>query len=188
MIFFYHTHFNILTLFTRQNNTYQGILITDGEEKSFAVFIFKCDSLNWAGSAATIGFNAGGEYFADHPVSRLHFSNAVACMDHLSVWNNVLYDLTSTENPAHGFGSGIGKSASLTVLLWHMFVQYVLSQYCEFTSLFYLMTFPYYYVADLEFSFGSVLLKCSRLHCLISENHCLWLLQYIGDLYIHQQG
>ena len=53
--FFYHTHFNILTLFTRQNNTYQGILITDGEEKSFAVFIFKCGSLNWAGSSATIG-------------------------------------------------------------------------------------------------------------------------------------
>lgn len=77
-----------------QNNTYQAIIITDGNIKTYAVYTFKCGSLNWAGEA-TIGFNAGGDYYDNHYLSGLPQSNAVACV-HINVgseWNNVIYNL-----------------------------------------------------------------------------------------------
>ena len=79
-------------VFSTQNNTYQAVLITDGNQKSYAVFTFKCGSLNWAGDAV-IGFNAGGDYYVNHPLSGLSLSNAVACVHNDSVWNNVIYNL-----------------------------------------------------------------------------------------------
>ena len=78
-----------------QNNSYQAVLITDGQEKSFAVFTFKCGTLNWSGRATT-GFNAGGNYYANHPLSKQWFSSAISCLNNHSVWNNVVYDLTSS--------------------------------------------------------------------------------------------
>ena len=75
-----------------QNNTYQAVLITDGNQKSYSVITFKCDSLNWAGEA-TIGFNAGGDYYENHLLSGLSLSNAVACVHNDSMWNNVIFNL-----------------------------------------------------------------------------------------------
>ena len=78
--------------FISQANSYQAVLITDGNQKSYAVFTFQCGLLNWAGDA-TIGFNAGGDYYENHPLSGLSLSNAIACVHNDSVWNNVIYNL-----------------------------------------------------------------------------------------------
>ena len=95
-----------MTILFPQNNSYQVVLITDGEETSFAIFTYKCGSLGWSGRRSTIGFNAGGDYYANHPLSSQPFSNAVACLNRRSIWNNILYDLTSpTENSTLGSGS-----------------------------------------------------------------------------------
>ena len=75
------------------------MLITDGVEKSFAVFTFKCGTLNWSGRT-TIGFNAGGNYYANHPLSLKPFVNAVSCLNNDSTWNNIIYDLTSPTQDA----------------------------------------------------------------------------------------
>ena len=81
-----------------QRNSYQAVLISDGIENSFAIFTFKCGTLNWSGRT-TIGFNAGGEYYANHPLSLKLFANAVACLNNDSLWTNIIYDLTSpTQN------------------------------------------------------------------------------------------
>ena len=93
-----------------QNNSYQAVLVTDGHEKSFAIFTFKCGMMNWAGRTPSIGFNAGGRYFAEHPLSQQPFSNTIACLNEESVWSNVVYDLTSTENAAYGLGPEVGKN------------------------------------------------------------------------------
>ena len=76
-----------------QNNTYQVVLTTDGAQKSYAIITFRCGSINWAGEAI-IGYNAGGDYYENHPLSGLTLSNAIDCV-HLndSVWNNVVYNL-----------------------------------------------------------------------------------------------
>lgn len=78
-------------LLLTQNNTYQAVIITDGT-KAYAVFTYKCGALNWAGEA-TIGYNAGGDYYMNHPLSGLSLSNAIACVHNDSVWNNVIYNL-----------------------------------------------------------------------------------------------
>ena len=83
----------IFSFYSQQNNTVQGLLITDGE-KTYAVFTYKCGTLNWAGNAV-IGFNAGGDYFTNHPLSGLTTSNLVACIHQFegSEWNNIIYNL-----------------------------------------------------------------------------------------------
>ena len=62
------------------------------------MFIYKCGRLNWAGLYASIGFQAGGNYSSIHPLSDRSFSNTVSCIKDQSPWNNILYELTSTEN------------------------------------------------------------------------------------------
>jgi hypothetical protein len=93
-------------IYLSKNNSYQAVLVTDGAEKSFAIFTFKCGSLGWSGRRSTIGFNARGEVWANHPLSGQRYSNAIACLNSHSVWNNIVYDLTSyTHNTGHGSGS-----------------------------------------------------------------------------------
>ncbi|CAI8045944.1 hypothetical protein GBAR_LOCUS25393 [Geodia barretti] len=93
-------------IYFSKNNSYQAVLVTDGGEKSFAIFTFKCGSLGWSGRRSTIGFNARGEVWANHPLSGQPYSNAIACLNSHSVWNNIVYDLTSyTHNTDHGSGS-----------------------------------------------------------------------------------
>ena len=76
-----------------QVNSYQAIVITNGT-KSFAVFTYQCGAMAWHGSA-TIGFNSGGAYFENHPLSGTANVNSVACENsRLSVWTNLVYELT----------------------------------------------------------------------------------------------
>ena len=76
-----------------QTNTYQAVLITDGS-KSYAVYIYKCSMMKWS-NEATIGWNAGGELYANHPLSGLPAANEIACVHRIqgSDLNNVIYDL-----------------------------------------------------------------------------------------------
>ena len=90
---FYVDNYSGLGFLSQQNNTVQGLLITNGT-KTYAVFTYKCRTLNWAGNAV-IGFNAGGDYFENHPLAGLITSNLVSCVHQFdnSEWNNVIYDL-----------------------------------------------------------------------------------------------
>ena len=77
---------------TLQTNTFQAILITNGS-KSYAVFTYKCDQVSWSDEAG-IGFNAGGEYYGNHPFSGQFVANAIDCVHNPdSPWNNVIFDL-----------------------------------------------------------------------------------------------
>ena len=75
-----------------QTNTFQAIVITNGT-KSYAVFTYMCNLVEWSDEAG-IGFNAAGEFYANHPLSGQFVSNAIDCVHQPdSIWNNVIYDL-----------------------------------------------------------------------------------------------
>ena len=91
------------------------MLITDGKNQSFAIFTFKCGSLGWSGRA-TVGFNAGGSYYVNHPLSGSRLSTAIACVNPNSEWNNIVYDLTTIESGSgsrSGTASGSGSESGL---------------------------------------------------------------------------
>ena len=51
------------------HNTFQSIVITNGT-KTYAVFTYHCDDINWAnGNFTVIGFNAGGTSYENYPLS-----------------------------------------------------------------------------------------------------------------------
>ncbi len=79
--------------FFLQNNTFQACLITNGT-KSYAVYTYQCGELQWS-NEATIGFNAGGDIYENHPLSGQTHANSIACVhtNHNTPWNNVIYDL-----------------------------------------------------------------------------------------------
>lgn len=69
------------------------ILVSDGIY-SYAIFTYKCGLMEWS-RTPTIGYNAGGEHFANHDPS----SSAVACLNTpTSDYSNVIY-LLSNESP-----------------------------------------------------------------------------------------
>jgi len=78
-----------------QTNTYQAIVITDGIQ-AYAVFTYDCERMESPGhyQYATIGFNARGEYYQNHPFSGLSVANNIACqnVDGLR-WNTLVYRL-----------------------------------------------------------------------------------------------
>ena len=75
-----------------QTNTFQGIVITNFTT-SFAVFIYKCQDMQYSGSA-TIGFTSFDVLFANHRLSGYNAKN-VACMNSdQSQWVNLVYKLT----------------------------------------------------------------------------------------------
>jgi hypothetical protein len=79
--------------FTFQTNTYQAVVITNGTE-SFVVFTYQCGAMTWHGNA-TIGFNAGGTWFENHPFSGTVNANLIACTNSSqTVWTNLVYKLT----------------------------------------------------------------------------------------------
>ena len=54
--------------------------------------------MEWS-DEATIGYNAGGEYNASHPLSGTLFANAIDCL-HINInetVNNIIYDLVPGE-------------------------------------------------------------------------------------------
>ena len=76
-----------------QTNSYQGIVVTNGTE-SYAVFIYQCGAVSWHGNA-TVGFNAGGTWFENHPLSGTRRVASIACLNSTtSVWTNLVYRLT----------------------------------------------------------------------------------------------
>ena len=72
--------------------------------------------MDWSGKA-TIGFNAGGEYYVNHPLSRQSFSNAVACLNGNSEWNNIVYDLTYPIQNDVGLVNQGPKSCKLNIII-----------------------------------------------------------------------
>ena len=87
----------LILLLAPQNNTYQAVLITDGA-KSYAVYIYKCGLMGWSDDA-TIGWNAGGDLYENHPLSGLPAANEIACVHQMqgSDLNNVIFDLVPGE-------------------------------------------------------------------------------------------
>lgn len=76
-----------------QTNSYQGIVITDGTD-SFAVFTYQCGAMTWSGNA-TIGYNAGGSQFENHPLSGSSNTESIGCMNYNNtVWTNIVFKLT----------------------------------------------------------------------------------------------
>lgn len=87
-------------LFLFQTNTYQVVVITDGAE-SYAVLTYQCGAMTWHGNATT-GFNAGGTWFENHPLSRTVNSNTIACTNNSqTVWTNLVYKLTPRGECVH---------------------------------------------------------------------------------------
>ena len=75
-----------------QTNTFQGIVITDGN-KTYAVYTYRCDDIQWS-DGSVVGFNAGGSYYANHPLSDSLFARDIDCVHSPgSEWNNVIYDV-----------------------------------------------------------------------------------------------
>ena len=87
-------HWNLLSvhILPQQTNTYQAIVITDGIQ-AYAVFTYNCPRMETPGyyKYATIGFNARGEYYQNHPFSGLSIANNVACTG--MQWNTLVYRL-----------------------------------------------------------------------------------------------
>ena len=77
-----------------QNNTFQAIVITDGT-RSYSVFTYKCGELQWSYNGPTIGYNAGGAYFKNHPNTGSFAAHEIACLNSpQSDWYNVVYNLS----------------------------------------------------------------------------------------------
>ena len=77
--------------------------------KTYAVYTYHCDDISWThGNRTVIGFNAGGTYFANHPLSSTKNASDIDCESlPASEWHNVVYDLNpqgsnSSINPPLG--------------------------------------------------------------------------------------
>ena len=62
---------------------------------SYAIFTYKCDLLQWTKYNAAIGYSAGLNNFANHPLSRTERVINIDCLNYpSSVWSNVVYNLS----------------------------------------------------------------------------------------------
>ena len=50
--------------------------------------------MEWTFNGATIGYNAGGDYFQNHPNTESPMAHEIACLNPDSVWNNVAYKIS----------------------------------------------------------------------------------------------
>ena len=66
-------------------------MITDGNS-SFAVFTYRCDLLQWGG--AVIGYNAAGDFFANHDFNGATSENIDCINLPVSNYSNVIYQLS----------------------------------------------------------------------------------------------
>lgn len=74
-------------------NTWQVLVITDGRT-SYTVFTYRCGDMNWSGYA-TIGFNAAGDYFVNHPNTGSYYSHNIACLNYPNnQWYNLVYEIS----------------------------------------------------------------------------------------------
>ena len=76
-----------------QTNTFQGIVVTDFSV-SYAVFIYKCQDMQFSGSAA-IGFTSRDyKLYANHRLSG-YSARSIGCVNSgQSDWVNLVYKLT----------------------------------------------------------------------------------------------
>ena len=72
------------------------MVITDGSE-SYAVFTYMCDLMQWSGRwrYPTIGFNAAGILFANHPLTAREEANNIDCIGDNLPYNNVWYKISA---------------------------------------------------------------------------------------------
>ena len=67
-------------------------MITNGT-KTYAVYTYHCGDIQWS-EGSVIGFNAGGSYYVNHPLSDSIEARDIDCVHHPeSEWNNVVYDV-----------------------------------------------------------------------------------------------
>ena len=81
---------SFILLYT-QSNTYQGVLITDGEV-SYTIFIYRCGLLH-SGAIGAIGYYINGTHFQEHSLSHSVLSTTVACLGNNSDWSALMYPL-----------------------------------------------------------------------------------------------
>ena len=68
-------------------------MITDGVT-SYAVFTYRCGDMNWA-YGPTIGFNAAGDYYVNHPNTGSGNGEEIACLNSPdSQWYNLVYEIS----------------------------------------------------------------------------------------------
>ena len=68
-------------------------MITDGTD-SYTVFTYRCGDMNWA-YGPTIGFNAAGEYYVNHPNTGSTSGEEIACLNSpSSEWYNLVYKIS----------------------------------------------------------------------------------------------
>ena len=72
------------------NNTFQGILITDGTD-SYAVFIYECGGMEWGGGV--IGWQASPSHYASHSRSADSQNSNIGCL-YSSSYSAVVYKLS----------------------------------------------------------------------------------------------
>ena len=71
-------------------------VVTDGKE-SYAVFTYMCDLLEWSGmwQYPTIGYNAAGILFANHPLTGRKNANDIDCAKSDSQYTNIIYKISA---------------------------------------------------------------------------------------------
>ena len=77
-----------------QSNTYQGVLITDGEV-SYTIFIYRCGLLE-NGAVGAMGYYINDTHFQEHSLSNSDLSSTVACQSNTSDWSALMYSLNGT--------------------------------------------------------------------------------------------
>ena len=67
-------------------------MLTSDENSSYAIFTYKCGSLNRNDHYAGIGYSAGTEFYKNHILSMKPNVNDIACLNEpRSEWSNVVY-------------------------------------------------------------------------------------------------
>lgn len=84
-----------------QSNTFQGLVITDGIERSFAIFTYQCGLLQWPVNQSdtrlpvVIGFQGEPDFYANLLFSSRNIASDIACANTpATIWNNVIYQLS----------------------------------------------------------------------------------------------
>ena len=110
-------------LFYIMQNTFQAIVITDNSTRSFAIFTYRCDEVQWPGlqpNFAKIGINFGSGMEEVHELSGQEVADDIDCLnndtdDTGSNWVNVIYDLNTSSNTPPSLTTTIQPSASVII-------------------------------------------------------------------------
>ena len=69
-------------------------MIASQGSTSCGIFTYICDLLQWTSKNAAIGYSAGHDQFANHPLPRTSRVTDIDCFNYSSsVWSNVVYNL-----------------------------------------------------------------------------------------------